>query len=192
MNDERQFLELYDLERYLFEVVNRRFHDNGKTSAFDFYCVLIWKANRAKKLNARKVLREGMYKTLDEGVEAITSTIFCADSAKARLDLLLDEWKFRLPTATAILAVFYPQEFTVYDIRVCDELQKFHNLKDQTESERRWKTYLEFCGAMKSSTPAELSLRDKDRWLWGRSFSNQLTGEIDRFGIEQPSHRPKH
>jgi len=45
MND---YLEYYDLERYLFENVHQRFHLEHSLGAFDFFSIVIWKANRAK------------------------------------------------------------------------------------------------------------------------------------------------
>ena len=32
------------------------------------------------------------------------------------------DWKLRLPTASAVLTVLYPEDFTVYDQRVCKML----------------------------------------------------------------------
>ena len=42
----------YDLETFLFEDVNRRFRDNGSIGAFEFFSIVIWKANRAKSITA--------------------------------------------------------------------------------------------------------------------------------------------
>lgn len=43
--------------------------------------------------------------------------------------------------ASAILTVLYPNDFTVYDIRVCDELKDFHGLKHTTNFENIWSGY---------------------------------------------------
>ena len=51
------YLRYYDLERYLFEDVHRRFHEEGSIGAFDFFSIVIWKANRA----ARWLGRTGRY-----------------------------------------------------------------------------------------------------------------------------------
>ena len=42
------FLQYYDLEAYLFNVVAVRYTKNKTLTAFDFFCIVIWKANRAK------------------------------------------------------------------------------------------------------------------------------------------------
>ena len=40
----------------------------------------------------------------------------------------MTKWAFRLPTASAILTVLYPDVFTVYDRRVCKVLGAFDQL----------------------------------------------------------------
>ncbi|CAN5483920.1 hypothetical protein BH20ACI3_BH20ACI3_39720 [soil metagenome] len=50
------YLKYYDLERYLFEDVSKRFQKEHSLSAFDFFSIIIWKANRAKSQIARKLL----------------------------------------------------------------------------------------------------------------------------------------
>ncbi len=39
---------------------------------------------------------------------------------------------------------------------------------------------MEFRKAVEQSTPETLSLRDKDRYLWGKSFCNQLTTDVQQ------------
>jgi hypothetical protein len=48
----------YDLEQYLFRDVNSHFTDNQKLDAFDFFCIVIWKANRAKSRVASLLLKK--------------------------------------------------------------------------------------------------------------------------------------
>ena len=80
---------------------------------------------------------------------------------------------------SAILAMLYPDDFTVYDVRVCDTLGGFHNLGNRVNFENLWQGYQAFTRAVKESTPKELtSLRDKDRYLWGKSFYEQLIRDI--------------
>ena len=80
--------------------------------------------------------------------------------------------------ASAILTVLYPNDFTVYDIRVCDMLSDFHSLANKIQFESIWAGYERYVTAVREKAPAELSLRDKDRWLWGKSFVKQLTEDI--------------
>ena len=82
-----------------------------------------------------------------------------------------------LPMATGILTVLYPEDFTVYDVRVCDVLGDFHKLKHRKFSPKLWDCYEEFVDKVRAATPQEPSLRDKDRYLWGRSFFEQTQAD---------------
>jgi len=75
----------------------------------------------------------------------------------------LTKWGFRLPTASAILAVLYPDTFTVYDKRACDALGKFHNLADRKWSAETWYEDRRFIAKVRKAAPAGFRLRDCDR-----------------------------
>ncbi len=175
------YLDIYNLETYLFETVRNRFYEQGYLSAFDFFCIVIWKSNRAKSLAAKRLLSKG-YDDLDAAVYALTAGLSKLVAAKDRLQYLWDwgQWELRLPTASAILSVLYPDEFTVYDTRVCGVLGGFRNLGDISNFEKLWPKYLEFKEAVEQSAPTALSLRDKYRYLWGKSFSAQLVMDIQQ------------
>jgi len=174
---EIDFLKLYDLENYLFEKVSRRFSDLGYLTAFDFFCIIIWKANRSKSIIAKRLLARE-YPNLDVAVVALTKSLANAVDDKARMKALIVDWGFRLPMASAILTVLYPDSFTLYDWRVCEAIGEFSNLRDKTNFDSLWKDYEAFLAAVNKATPAEFSLRDKDRWLWGNSFCQQLKKDI--------------
>ena len=177
--------DYYHLERYLFDVVSQRYQSAGALNAFDFFCIVIWKANRAKSIVAGRILRKGEFTSLEQAVTELTAQVHKASSPEERLSILMDGWGFRLPMATAVLAVLYPSEFTVYDVRVCNELGSFHGLQSVSKPPLRWKGYQDYKAAVEAATPAALSLRDKDRWLWGKSFASQLERDVKaRFGKE--------
>lgn len=90
-----------------------------------------------------------------------------------------DFLKLLLPMASAILTVLYPYDFTIYDIRVYGELGDFEWVQNKTRYDDLWDGYSKYFTAVGYAAPAELSLRDRDRWLWGRSFYEQLRREID-------------
>jgi hypothetical protein len=50
------YLRFQDFESYLFEDVHRRFQEDGSIGAFDFFAIVIWKANRAKSKVAQRLL----------------------------------------------------------------------------------------------------------------------------------------
>jgi hypothetical protein len=56
---ETDYRKLYDLENYLFEEVSRHFSELGYLHAFDFFCIVIWKANRSKSKIAKRLLSRG-------------------------------------------------------------------------------------------------------------------------------------
>ena len=171
------FIDYYHLERYLFETVSTRYHKAKTLNAFDFFCIVVWKANRAKSKIAARLLSYG-HSTLDLAVKALTVQLVAAKTPQAKLTVLFESWGFRLPMATAVLTVLYPEDFTVYDVRVCDTLADFHSLNNCTNAERRWSGYQHYKLAVEAAGPAGLSLRDKDRWLWGKSFAAQLQSDV--------------
>lgn len=87
----------------------------------------------------------------------------------------MSKWGFALPTATTVLAIISPDDFTVYDWRVCDELNLGYLLW-RVFSDRLWQDYKAFLRSLVDGTRAGFSLRDKDGFLIGRSM---------RKGIEQ-------
>ena len=46
------------------------------------------------------------------------------------------------------------------------------------EIESLWKGYCEYMKAVKANAPAHLSLRDKNRFLWGKSGLEQLKSDV--------------
>jgi hypothetical protein len=173
-------LKLYDLERYLFEDVRNNFHQHGQLSAFDFFCIIIWKSNRAKTKIAQRLLKNGHdVKDLEAQVRKLTTTLFKTSQPKERLRILMVDWGFRLPMASAILAVLYPDDFSVYDVRVCDELKNHHKLQFKTNFEGIWEGYKTFLRDVSNTCPKSQSLRDKDRSLWAKSFERQLRRDLE-------------
>lgn len=172
------YLKLYNQEEYLFSSVKESFKENKKLSAFDFFCIIIWKANRAKSKVAHNLVERNDCQDLNTIVEMLTTEIANAESAEMRMRVMIVNWKFRLPMASAVLTVLYPDEFTVYDRRVCDELENFHNVQNRTKFERLWQGYQEYLNAVRDKEPAIDRLRDKDRTLWAKSFEKQLHNDI--------------
>ncbi|MCX6633581.1 MAG: hypothetical protein NT090_00575 [Acidobacteria bacterium] len=101
--DYRQF---YHLESYLFDVVGPTFRRQRWLSAFDFFCIVIWKANRAKSKVAARLLRKATCgQTLEDAVRTLTSELARQASPEERMRHLMKNWGFRLPMASAILTL---------------------------------------------------------------------------------------
>lgn len=162
------FERYYNLETYLLDEVGRNFRDSGALAPLDFYFILTWKANRSKTTTKRRL--EKLAGSFSSAVSRIASDLAAKEQPKNKLEVLMLAWAFRLPTATAILTILYPDDFTVYDVRVCDSLKRFHNLSHRGFSDSLWEQYSAFKAAVESKSPAHLSLRNKDRYLWGKSF----------------------
>ena len=172
-------LKYYHLEDYLFKDVHDRFHSQGWLDAFDFFSIVIWKANRAKSLVARKLTKHTKGKTdLDAIVHSLTTSLFKSVERRERMRLLIEDWGFALPMASAILTVLYPDEYTVYDYKVCALLQDFRHLKNSTNFEKLWNGYCSFCDRVKAEAPQGSSLRDKDRYLCGKYDAERLKKNI--------------
>lgn len=173
------FLRYYDLETYLFVDVHDRFHRQGFLSAFDFFAIVVWKANRAKGLIARRLLAKTKTGDLENVVGSLSSSLFSAQTPRERLRILMEDWGFQLPMASAILTVLWPGTFTVYDFRACDQLGGFHRLINWSKFDKIWQHYELFRDAVSAAGPEGLSLREKDRFLWGRSSALQLQEDIE-------------
>ncbi|MCX6723676.1 MAG: hypothetical protein NT155_00700 [Candidatus Staskawiczbacteria bacterium] len=156
------YRKYYFLEGYLEEVRNN--FKRGYLTPEEFFCIVIWKANRAKtKIKKRLLLKNN----LKDAVKELTRDIF-KEKGIDKLTILLNKWGFMLPMATAILTVLYPEEFSVYDIRVREQLGS-----ENVYSANKY--FSEFLPKVKQTAKDKnLSLRDADRYLWGKSFYESL------------------
>ena len=75
------YRKYYHLERYLFDEVAKSFEKNNTLSAYDFFCIVIWKANRAKSKVAERLLSQG-YSDLSQAVSALIGNIAKAKDEK--------------------------------------------------------------------------------------------------------------
>src|SRR5664279_5002737 len=186
------YLDYYNLETYLFDKVSPQFRKAGKLAPLDFFLILHWKSARARtkardrlKALVKKRPSGAVKNSFTQATKEIAKSLYKA-RAEERLKVLMKEWKFRLPTATAVLSVLYPDDFTIWDVRVRDAINSVRNPKlspireeysDRTWSQI-WKGYLDFKRAVIESTPSDLSLRDKDRYLWGKSLAADIERDL--------------
>jgi hypothetical protein len=171
------YRKFYEAERYLVDEVGPCFRKTGVLEPADLYTIFIWKAERVKNQHKKRLAMLGG--TFDNAVRAIASGLFKCSNDKDRLKYLMDEWHFLLPTASAILTILYPKVFTVYDWRVCDELNvaDYDKWKARGFSDNLWNYYQAFKVAVERGTPSHLSLRDKDRFLIGRSTRSSIEAD---------------
>jgi len=175
------YAQFADDEAYLFDVVSQRFSDQGWLGAFDVMSIARWKAERARSHFARRVVvKSGQ--SLEAGSRMLTRAIAAASDNAERFRVVCGIWGFPLPTGTALLTVCFPTDFTVYDVRVCTELDAFQHLAAKTRVESRWTGYQEFVVAVRQAAPPGLTLRECDRWLWGRSRHRDLQKLVREIG----------
>jgi hypothetical protein len=175
------YLRYFDREHYLFEDVHQRFQKEHSLGAFDFFSIVIWKANRAKSKIARRLLTTDRKskRDLNARCRVLTRSIYAAPDHKERLRILIKEWGFALPMASAILAVCYPDDFALYDYRVRDQIEGLPKL-NAGNFDKLWDGYQQYVANVSKLAPSDLSLRDKDRYLYGKSNAVQLRKDIQR------------
>ena len=174
------YLEFYNLHDYLFGTVNKRFHEIGSIGSFDFFCIVIWKANRAKSKIAGTLLKK--FDDLENASRTITSVIHNMNMSDYERFAYLLKIGFRLPMLSAILTVLFPDRFLIYDYRICSnpEMAEFTKLEYQLSDKLKyWEFYQEYIIAVMYNTPSWMSPRQKDQFLWGKSFGLQLKRDIE-------------
>ncbi len=162
-------LKLYDIETYLFDQVSKRFEDDGTLEPFDFFAIVVWKSNRAKTK-----IKKGLEKA-GKSVSELMAEVSQAVSLKDKVRILWDIDGIGLSIASAILAVCYPEVFTVLDYRVWEVLTKAAVQGLPTRSSWYPEDYLQYCEVCRRlADRMDLSLRDLDRALWAKSWRDDL------------------
>jgi hypothetical protein len=174
-----------NLEDYLSAVVHRNFHENHRIGAFDFFSIVIWKANRAKSYTANRMRGISGGKNLEQICRAITKSLWQASDDKERMRILISKWKFQLPMASAILTILYPKRFTIYDYRAAEQIQDNSKLGMKTDFEVLWHGYLNFKERVEKMGIGK-TLREKDRYLFGKSRMEDLKRDI-KFAFKKRS-----
>ncbi len=141
------YIKYYDLENYILKEVRDNLNINGHLTAFDFFCIVIWKANRAKTKIAQRLLKYNP--DINQSVKDLTAKIFSATDDRQKLKVLIDDYQFRLPMSSAILSLRYPDNFTVYDVRVCNTLTNLRGLDTNTNFEKLWLGYKDYIDNVK-------------------------------------------
>jgi len=94
------------------------------------------------------------------------------------MKVLIVHWGFKLAIASAILTIFYPEKFTIYDYRAAGQVNEGVRLKDKTKFEDFWIGYIVF-RAKVLSIPYGASLREKDYFLFGKSRMEDLKADLN-------------
>jgi hypothetical protein len=172
-NDILRGLDCYDPEHRLFP----HFSNAGrrrKLSERDVLLILKWKLGRIKDTNAATI-SAGNLKKINRAIETAPE---CEHAALKGLEAVPG---IGLATATAILTVYYPDQFTIIDQRVLEALELFPSRLDRRPrnfSTADWTTedYLkEYLPKVRAvSEQWGRSLRETDQALWGISVSKRI------------------
>jgi hypothetical protein len=178
-------IDYYNPELSLFPEIARRFAETKQLDPEALYLILDWKASRARTTHLDRLKKaKGAEGSFEVATRKIAAALAAAVGPKERMGALMSKpWEFRLATASAILAVLYSDDFTIYDARVCkvlrdEERGDFDALGNRAWSDGLWDDYQRFTATVCLAAPSGLSLRDCDRWLWGKSRQKQLAEEI--------------
>ena len=168
-NQLSHWIQLYNLEDYLFGTVTRRFQEEGHLHTHDFFAIIIWKSNRAKTR-----IRAGLQQ-IGKTAEQVTREMHLAATGEGKLQVLLAVPGFGIPMASAILTVCYLDEFTILDWRAWEGLCAWEVEGLPGRCPAVAAGYLQYCDACRRiAREFDLSLRDLDRALWGRSWEQGL------------------
>ena len=141
-NEAVNYIDFYDAENLLFEKVGPEFRQGIDPSVMHFETLLGWKSERPGDAHWLRLIKI-CGRTMQDAVAAICADITSAADDKARLEVLMRKWQFYLPTAVTILVVFYPEFFTMYDVRTRNQTMT-EDWSQRSFTDALWKHYCEF------------------------------------------------
>ena len=167
------YTKFYWLETEFFPEIHKFFHKEHYLKPEHFFSIIIWKRNASKTIIKRGLRASGL--SLDVAVRNLTEEIFKADK-KEKLNILLQRKGFQLAIASALLTVLYPDDFTVYDVRVRGQLEHPDITYAKDNMQRYFSEYIPQVLKMgrEIAQDSTLSLRDCDRVLWAKSWYEDL------------------
>jgi hypothetical protein len=158
-----------DLERKLLRETSPRVRERGYLEPFEFFEICEWKSTRTKTLVRRN--------TPDQVTEVSRIAFSCSEDLSPSVLCLLVG--VRIPTASAILSIWDPRRFTVYDVRVCDALPTLDHALLTVDSISKaissYRVYVELTRAVAKSLGISLRDLDKTLWTWDKLGSLGLT-----------------
>ena len=135
IDDLKRYIELYDMEKYLFDVIGSEASKRGYLTFEGFYKICMWKSARQKQ-------KYISVKNRNE-VEAVTRSAFAEQDERKRMEKLCGLSGVGIPTASAILSVIFPEKYAVIDIRCLEMLrEKFGYKISKQTSLKSWVEYL--------------------------------------------------
>lgn len=181
MQNLQDYRTYYNLESYLFDTVGPAFHKNKCLTAFDLFAIVIWKAERNKgRVKNGFLVGKSKMKHINDILRKYHEKNLTREGVVTALDSISG---IGIPTASAILTVLYPKDFTVVDVRAkqtfkrddlrayCGQNQSF-TVDPSNNVSGYVNEYLVAC--KKAADGLGLTLREFDKVLWGYSFHEDL------------------
>ena len=188
-DDIERGLDCYDPEHRVFPIFPSAKHKR-KLDGRDVLLILKWKLGRIKGSNAATICVSNLDK-INTAIEMAGSS----EHEYAALKCLEGVPGIGLATATAILTVCYPDQFTIIDQRVLEALDLFpsrlaaHRPRNYSTNDWTAKDYIEdyLPRARQISKQWGRTLRETDRALWGISVSRRIERIIASNQARKPS-----
>jgi thermostable 8-oxoguanine DNA glycosylase len=147
-----KYIQLYDIEKYLFKIIGPKVKEKGFLSFEDFYQISMWKSVRQKQ----------NYLKNKDIVEKISKKAFEEKDEFEKIKILCELKGVGIPTASAILTIIYPEKYAVIDIRCLETLNKIFGFKiKKSMSTNTWVNYLDIMRTLAKEnnvTPRELDM----------------------------------
>ena len=132
ISNAKKYLDLYNIEDYLFNTIGPRIREQGFIEFDDFYQICMWKSARQKQ----------NYLKNKDTVKDISRKAFAEKDESLKMWLLLELNGVGIPTASAILTIVFPNKYAVIDIRCIQMLNKIDIKILETITINRWLEYL--------------------------------------------------
>jgi len=131
--DFKKYIELYNLEDYIFNVVGPQIKERGYMFFADFYKIAMWKSVRQKQ----------KYLQNKDRIESVSKEAFGLNNEAEKIEKLCSLSGVGIPTASAILTIVYPTNYGVIDVRCIEMLQMLKYPIKKTITKNNWLKYLE-------------------------------------------------
>lgn len=133
INDTKKYLDLYNIEDYLFRIIGPRIRMRGFIEFDEFYQICMWKSARQKQnyIKNKNIIND------------ISRKAFVEKDESSKIKQLLELKGVGIPMASAILTIVFPDKYAVIDVRCIQMLNKIGIKIRETITLNRWIEYLE-------------------------------------------------
>ena len=133
INNTKKYLDLYNIEDYLFKIIGPQIKKRGFIEFDEFYQICMWKSARQKQ----------NYLKNKNIVKNISKEVFAEEDELLKINKLCELKGVGIPTASAILTIVFPDKYAVIDIRCIQMLNKIGISIRSSITEKRWVEYLD-------------------------------------------------